>query len=237
MNIYASLTAAELTSINPVVPVGEIWMEKDTGYAKRGNGATTWTNLSYWQTTPTPTFADDDLANGELVPPNRHLAYGSTTAASLVASQQMTLAFFTARRSESITTMETYTGGTAAGATPTLCQMALYSIARNGDGTLLAASTNDTALWASTNTVYSKTLDATVSKVAGQRYAGAVLIVTGAAVPVLTGPAFVGAAQTVVGIQRSRPVAASLTGQASLPASFTAASLGAAGRPFTFRLS
>lgn len=41
-------TAARWTSENPVLPLGEIGIEHDTGYAKRGNGATAWTSLPYW---------------------------------------------------------------------------------------------------------------------------------------------------------------------------------------------
>ena len=42
-------TAAELTAADPVVPVGEIYVERDTGKAKRGtNGTQTWTELDYW---------------------------------------------------------------------------------------------------------------------------------------------------------------------------------------------
>lgn len=41
-------SAAQLTSENPVPPMGELWVEHDTGYVKRGNGHTAWTSLSYW---------------------------------------------------------------------------------------------------------------------------------------------------------------------------------------------
>jgi hypothetical protein len=42
------LTAAELTTQDPVVPFGVIIIEKDTGKGKLGNGGATWTDLPYW---------------------------------------------------------------------------------------------------------------------------------------------------------------------------------------------
>lgn len=53
MNIYDSLTAAELSSSNPVIPSGDLWVERDTGYAKRGTGAA-WNSTSYWEASPSP---------------------------------------------------------------------------------------------------------------------------------------------------------------------------------------
>ena len=44
----SDLTAAEYTSLNPVIPINEFWLEKDTGYVKRGTGMT-WTNTLYWE--------------------------------------------------------------------------------------------------------------------------------------------------------------------------------------------
>lgn len=52
MDNYAALTAAQLTSLNPVLPRGEYWSESDTGYTKLGNGATVWTELPYWRVAP-----------------------------------------------------------------------------------------------------------------------------------------------------------------------------------------
>jgi hypothetical protein len=41
-------TAANWTSVNPVLHDGELGYEKDTGKAKIGNGTTAWNSLSYW---------------------------------------------------------------------------------------------------------------------------------------------------------------------------------------------
>lgn len=48
MQVYDALTAAELAAANPVVPTGSIYMERDTGYAKRGDGATAYNSLLRW---------------------------------------------------------------------------------------------------------------------------------------------------------------------------------------------
>lgn len=43
-----SETAAKLAADNPVVPRGLLIVEKDTGMAKLGDGATRWNSLGYW---------------------------------------------------------------------------------------------------------------------------------------------------------------------------------------------
>jgi len=45
-------TAANWTSVNPVLGQGEIGTETDTGKAKMGTGTAAWTSLPYWQPAP-----------------------------------------------------------------------------------------------------------------------------------------------------------------------------------------
>ena len=40
-------TAANWTAANPILAVGELGLETDTGQFKIGNGATAWTSLAY----------------------------------------------------------------------------------------------------------------------------------------------------------------------------------------------
>jgi hypothetical protein len=178
---------------------------------------------------------NNQLATGELVPKDRYLAFGSATVATLSASQRLALHYFTAEKSEAITQVETYTGTVAAGATPTLCRVGVYEIAANGDGTLLAASANDTALWATVSTTYLKALTATFNKVAGQRYALAALIVTAAAIPILASPV-----STLIVTQPAFALAprlgGAITAQADLPASFVSGSVINSPFLFTVRL-
>jgi len=178
----------------------------------------------------------DNLATGELVPPDRHIAYGSSTVASLTTSQQLNLHYFTASRTEAITQIETISGSTAAAATPTICRVGIYDLAANGDGTLIASTTNDTAMWSATLTAYPKALNVTFNKVAGKRYAVAVLCVSAAAMPVLMSPAFINTGILNSHVGRTPILCGLLAGQADLPANFTAASIGTNSIMFTFRL-
>jgi Major tropism determinant N-terminal domain len=43
-------TAANWTSVNPVLNEGELGVETDTSKSKMGDGVTAWTSLSYWNT-------------------------------------------------------------------------------------------------------------------------------------------------------------------------------------------
>lgn len=164
----------------------------------------------------------DIPTTGEFVP-DRELW---DTNLSATASGMMLLSYFTARRSEDITTITTICGTTPAAATPTLCKVGVYSEASSGDLTLVAQSANTTSMWASSNTAYAVSTTATFSKVAGQRYACAMICVTGGALPTLVGKGGFGIA--AVGTQwfsTSPRLFASITGQTDLPASIANASL------------
>jgi hypothetical protein len=71
-------TAAQLTTLNPTVPRGDIVMESDTGKVKRGDGQTAWASLPYWRTgygplynasvtTPGAGFASDTYLVGSSI--------------------------------------------------------------------------------------------------------------------------------------------------------------------------
>lgn len=137
--------------------------------------------------------------------------------ASASVSQLLKLSYFTAYKTETIGNVVTYTGGTAAGATPTLCKVGLYSVAANGDLTLVASTANDTAMWAAANTAYTKALTASVKVQKGQRYALATLIVTAAAAPALVSNSV---AAAVAGV--APRIHGQVAGQTDLPASVTA---------------
>jgi hypothetical protein len=138
----------------------------------------------------------------------------------------MRLTYWTAKPgTPPLTQIFTATGTTAAAATPTICRMGVYSIASNGNGTLVAAITNDTTLFAATSTEYIRTLttpaSGVFSPVAGQRYANAILVVTAVAAPTIISCVMPSAATAA----RPPLLTATLTGQADLPASFTSGSL------------
>lgn len=168
-------------------------------------------------------FSTQQLAVGEEVFP-RVLGVQSVNNA-VIATQVLSLTYFTARKTETVSNIASSTAGTAAAATPTLCRMGLYLIATDGGGTLVASCANDTALWAATFQRYAKALTVPYLKIAGQRYAFATLCVNAGATPALTcaGMTFGNSAT-----MQASPKLAALKGSLSdLPASFTDASLSA----------
>lgn len=95
---------------------------------------------------------------------------------ALVAST-LQLTYWTAAKTETVNTVKTITGGTAA-AGLTYAAIGLYSADSAGNLTL-AASTPDlhTTLWTSTFTKYASSLTSGFPKVAGKRYALGLLAV------------------------------------------------------------
>lgn len=143
--------------------------------------------------------------------------------------------YFTPSVNVTVSTIVTASGGTAAAATPTLCRVGLYTVASNGDLTLVARSANDTAMYAATQTEYAKALDTTggypssYTLVAGQRYAGGVLVVSGTTLPTMTGTSGLTSLLT-----RAPRIASAKTGETDLAASYTTGSLTTSGSLFYF---
>lgn len=163
-------------------------------------------------------LTSDLLTTGEATM-HRRVATSNTVGQ---ATGVLRLSYFTARKTETITQVRVISGGTAAGATPTLVRIGLWTVAADGALTLVASIANDTALYAATNTPYTRALSASYGKVAGQRYAAGSLVVTGATAPSLIG-GIVNFNATEAGI--APRIGAALTGQTDLPASIAAGSL------------
>jgi len=149
----------------------------------------------------------------------------AATASPTCTSQLLRLMYFTAPRAETIANVAVLTSGTAAGATPTLCRIGVYSVAANGDLTLVGACANDTSLFATINTRYARALSASYNAVLGQRYAMGVLVVTAAATPTFVGIAPNSA--LVTSFSTSPRISGSLAGQSDLPSSIAAGSVAA----------
>lgn len=130
-------------------------------------------------------LAADVLAAGQVVPPR---IFNTATASFTVTSGGVHLTYFYGDKTEPINNVYVQSRGTAAGATPTLCRVGIWSEAANGDLTLVAAIANDTSLFAATNTGYTRALTSTFNKVLGARYAAGLLVVSGAALPTVVGP-------------------------------------------------
>lgn len=145
---------------------------------------------------------------------------GLASAQTMGATGRLTLTFFTPQKTETVSQFRFISGGTAAGATPTLVRMGIYSVAPNGDGALIASIPNDTTLFSAPSTRYTRSFTAPFQKRAGQRYAAGFLVVTAATMPTVYGDS---------GFSAENAEPPRLTGylpaQTDLPASFTDASL------------
>jgi len=136
-------------------------------------------------------------------------------------SGQLSLNFFTAYEDMTVTSLRSYTGNTAAGATPTLCKMGLYQVNSDNSLTLLAATASDTSMWSAAFTTYTRALTASVNVVKGQRYAFALLITTAAALP--TWPTRT--VSTMAGGVMTPRLYGQVSGQTDIPASVASASI------------
>lgn len=178
-------------------------------------------------------FLSDRPSAGEYVP-DRDLAVNTAT---LSGSGQLYLNYWTADKTELITNLAQVTASTAAGATPTLCRTGIYGVASDGSLTLVASIANDTTLWAAASTLYTRALTTPWQKVAGVRYATALLIVTGAAVPTFVGMQHVASIPSGNVLLAAPTKAAKVTGQTDLPATIAVGSLTAATARVQFRLT
>ena len=168
-----------------------------------------------------------DLTIGEEVCSRDLLAIASIAS----SPQTLRLVYFTARKSGVTTQVRVRSGNQAAAATPTRCEIGLFTIDAASDGTRVAVTENDTSLFATTATAYTRLWIAPHSMVAGQRYALGWLVVTTVAAPTYVGTLLAfGADDEYDGAPR---YTGRITGQTTMPSSFTAASVTASNsRPY-----
>lgn len=166
------------------------------------------------------------LTIGEETIPRLSLGFGSSGFYVPSTSGRVLGAQFVARKTETVTQVRVVTGGTAAGATPTLCKIGVYSVAANGDHTLVASTASDTALFAAANTAYTRSFAASFTKIAGQRYAVCVIVVTAAALPT-----FVGLPGAAGEFGVAPALSTRVDSQSDLPSSIAAGSLLTNGSP------
>lgn len=179
-------------------------------------------NPSPTQNYSTALQANDPLV-GEFVP-NRELC--TQLVPPFPSSGTVVFSFFTATKTETISTLTTYTGSSLAAATPTICRMAVFSVDGSGNLTQVGVTPNDTTLFAAVNAAYPKALSASFTKTAGQRYATAVLIVTGVALPSFVGSYGSAITATSSTILLAAPtLAARVAGQSDMPSSVLVGSL------------
>ena len=158
------------------------------------------------------------LASGQETVPR--VAMASTGLVTVAGSMRLT--YFTARKSETCTKLRSVSGNTAAVGS-TLAKMGLYSVAANGDLTLVASTANTTTLWSAASTTYEVATAAAYDLTKGARYAFAVLVVGATTAPTLAGA---GTGLSTSGEHATAPrIGGTVTGQTDLPASVTAATL------------
>lgn len=146
------------------------------------------------------------------------------------SSGQLRFTHFTAQKSGTVNSLRVYTGSTAAAATPTLCRLGLYAYDdASATYTFLGATANDTTLFAAAGTQYTKALTASVNKVAGQRYALGLLVVSATTMPNLLGIPTGGSQDSTDGVPR---LSANWAGQTDLPTGSFSAGPGWAGASF-----
>lgn len=184
------------------------------------HGATEISDGDLIASTILPISSSDGLTTGQEVFSRALLITGSSIAA---VSGSMRLTFFTARKTETSTQVRVLSGTTAAGATPTLCRVGLFSVDSSDNGTLVASIASDTTIWAAANTSYTRSWSSSIGMVSGQRYALGQLIVTGQTLPSWAGYALMANAQSEANlVPRLTGAVGSLS---DLPSSFTAAAL------------
>lgn len=151
------------------------------------------------------------------------------TSSNSIGTSSLRLSYFTARKSETTTQIRTLVAGTAASGA-TLCRLGLYLIDEStGDGTLVASTANDTALWNGTNAAFTKSWSSSYAKVAGKRYAVGFLMV-GTTAPILFGTSIFGGISTNSESSSASPrLNGLIASQSDLPGSFTNAQITATG--------
>lgn len=139
-------------------------------------------------------------------------------------SGDVTLTYFIASKTETITQLAMYSAGTASSGA-TLVRYGIYSVATNGDLALITATSNDASVFASSNTRYLKTLSSSWSKVAGNRYAVGYIVVAATTMPTVYGSTGAGNAVLDATWALEPRISGTRAGQADLPASVTAANV------------
>lgn len=167
----------------------------------------------YWSTS--------QLASGEAVFPRQLAVSGAVGQGS---SGALRLAYFTARKTEPITQVRLYSGATPMGATPTLVRAGVWTVDTDGVAltALVASIANDTALFGTASTRYTRSLQATWNKVAGTRYALGIIVVTAAAIGNYAG---ISGALPVTEFGLGPRISGFVNGQADLPATVAAGSV------------
>lgn len=149
-------------------------------------------------------------------------------SARSLATQALHIVYFTARKTELVSQIRIASVG-AAGATPSLVRIGWWTA--NAAGALLASvatTVSDTALLAGATTMYTKAFSASAMKIAGQRYAVGVLVVTATTAPTIAAGTW---SSNVSEFGQSPRRAGFVAAQADLPATVASGSISDAANP------
>ncbi len=163
----------------------------------------------------------DELVVGEGTM-SRRLVNSSTISSG---SGLFRIGLFTARKSETIRRVTVFSGDTAAAATPTLCRVGIYRLENDGSATLIASIANDTTLFATNQTSYTRALLNSFEKVKNVRYGIGTIVVSGFATPTLVGLATRLVGNNDAHMVNSPPISTAISALTDLPATITAAQL------------
>lgn len=159
--------------------------------------------------------------------------YAASSVGGALGASNIMLTGFTALHTETCTQITSYTTATAAGATPTLCRMCVYSVDPNtGIIFLQAATANDPTLWSAPNTRWVSPLTTPFNKVANSFYMLGMIIVTAAAVPTMVWAGSSGVAMFTAASSAIPPVTGRVVGQSDLPTAIARANYNLAYAPF-----
>lgn len=143
------------------------------------------------------------------------------TTAFAQTSGSLVVAYFTALKSGTVSTLRATTAGSGAAATPTLARFGVFSVDGSDNLTLIGSTPNDTSLFSSAWSSYAKNLSTPVALTYGQQYAFGILIVSAAAMPSLNGAYSTDS-------YYPRRVGGVIAGQSTLPSTVSSGSLSGA---------
>lgn len=155
----------------------------------------------------------------------------------LTTNNALRLSFFRARKTYMASAVSTISSGTVIAITPSLVKNGIYAIDPiTGDGTLVAVTANNPALYGAPALVYTEPLLTPYQFVRGKLYALAVLVVGAATAPQLCGQILFSQGSASEPAVASR-LSGQITGMSDIPATFLAGSIVASSQYHYARLT
>jgi len=209
-------TAAALAATNPVIADGQIVYETDTRRFKVGDGVTAWNSLAY-QSVTVSQISDIAALTNNTTSSADAFSRIFTNSGQTPTSGNVHWTYFTP--ASSFTASQISITNIVQAYSPTLIRLGLYTADSAGGVTLVARTANDTTVFSTTSTYWTRSFataggyPATYAVTAGSRYALAFCI-TASSMPTI--PAFSGHS---LYLWQTPRITAYITGQSDLPSS------------------